>query len=209
MAPTTRFVLWLREPRAWAASFVRFFANVSEPWLRLAYGVCSLSRPEEAVSLLATAMARHVAEIRGYFEAPDAPPSRRARLMLVRDIDAKGLEHELCTFVLDGTVGTSSASSDNESASEGAEYKSTRINATRNATRRRCGRLLGGHDALFPRVMPSPPGGTAFKSKYNLPLGKPENIRAWRGCVHRAIASTAREPRAENAVLSFPVALGR
>jgi hypothetical protein len=141
LVPDARFVLWAREPRAWARSFVHFFQPYKDiRWLRLAYGICNMTAAYEP--FLSELMREHVAQVRAYFDHHD-----RSRLMVIDDLNAPGVPHQLCAFALG------------------------------NASNPICNRV-----AAIPHILP-PSADLGFKDKYNVPLGKPIEIPAWRQCV--------------------------
>ena len=141
LVPDARFVLWAREPRAWARSFVQFFQSMKNiRWLRLAYGVCNMTAAYEP--FLSELMREHVAQVRAYFDHHD-----RSRLMVIDDLNALGVPHQLCAFALG------------------------------NASHPMCKRV-----AAIPHILPTS-GDSGFKNKYNVPLGQPIEIPAWRQCV--------------------------
>jgi len=82
VANDTKFVLWERDPAEWAASAVHFFEDDGNwKWLRFFYGACNMTAKYQwHLERVARA---HYASIRSYFLGVDAPPERRARLLLV------------------------------------------------------------------------------------------------------------------------------
>jgi hypothetical protein len=205
--PRTRFIMWERDPDEWATSFVRFFSNSAgraEPWLRLAYGVCTIDN--SSLPLLSETMRRHILGVRAYFAGDKR---RRERLLLLRDLHTPGLADRICNFVLGrpgrnvssgGSGGDGGVSGGNASALHGLQ---------------RCARLHGGTGSEFlssssnapaadtsgaaavPHVRPArreAGGAPAFKDRYNVPLGTPAEIPSWRECVLRARAPTRRAP---------------
>ena len=144
--PTTRFIMWARDPADWARSFVRFFRDFDDTrWLRLAYGLCNVT--EEQEPLLQDVMRQHVEQVRAYF-ASSSDASRRSRLLVIEDINAPGLPHALCAFALANT-----------------------------SQSWHCSQLSG-----MPHILP-PTSQLGYKDSYNLPLGRPADISAWRSCV--------------------------
>ena len=157
LVPDARFVLWAREPRAWARSFVQFFKGSDIRWLRLAYGVCNMTAAYEP--FLSELMREHVAQVRAYFDQHD-----RSRLMVIDDLNALGVPHQLCAFALG------------------------------NASHPMCNRV-----AAIPHILP-PSADLGFNNKYNVPLGKPIEIPAWRQCVadHQGAGSESDSHRAKH-----------
>ena len=103
VAPDTRFVLWERDPKAWAASAVRFFDDDRDwDWLRFFYGACNMTTAFQAH--LERVARAHYSAVKAHFHGPKAPPSRRNRLLLV-DYSDPNAGKQVCAFALGAQEG--------------------------------------------------------------------------------------------------------
>lgn len=89
-----KFVIWRRDPAAWAESYLKFFANYSSPdrFDRLSYGEPRRDLDQEQ---LAKAYESHSIAVLKYFKEP----SRRSRFLDL-DFTRPDAGHSLCSFVL-------------------------------------------------------------------------------------------------------------
>ena len=113
LRPDTRFVLPERDPAEWAHAFLTFFNN-SQWWaegcgdfLRVGYGVCDDGA--QGHSRLMAVYQGHVAAVKDYFLGLDAPPSRRARLLVLSsNRSTTATAQRICEFAWNDTRDCSS-----------------------------------------------------------------------------------------------------